>query len=126
MTDPMENASATDSRTARISDSIVREVSTDEAVGMVLAHDLTRIVPGEFKGRLFRKGHVVTDEDIPKLKDIGKENLYVIELAKTDLHEDDVRFRRDAAIKTVRKVPVSGRDNRSHHAMPTGDVMSFQ
>ncbi|WP_027087646.1 molybdopterin-binding protein [Cohnella panacarvi] len=98
MTGPLENEPATHSRTARISDSIVREVSTDDAVGMVLAHDLTQIVPGEFKGRLFRKGHVVTSEDIPKLKDIGKENLYVVELASTDLHEDDAAHRMAVAL----------------------------
>ena len=94
MTEPSDNAS----RTALISDSTVREVKTDDAVGMVLAHDLTQIVPGQFKGRLFRKGHVVTTEDIPKLKDIGKENLYVIELASTDLHEDDAAHRMAIAL----------------------------
>lgn len=93
MTDPMENMAASDSRTARISDSIVREVKTEDAVGTVLAHDLTQIVPGQFKGRLFRKGHIVTNEDISRLKDIGKENLFVIELAATDLHEDDAAHR---------------------------------
>ncbi|MFD0671365.1 molybdopterin-binding protein [Cohnella sp. GCM10027633] len=65
---------------------------------MVLAHDLTQIVPGQFKGRLFRKGHVVAKDDIPKLKDIGKEHLYVIELASTDLHEDDAAERMAVAL----------------------------
>lgn len=81
-----------------ISSSLLREVKVEDAVGMVLAHDLTQIVPGEFKGRLFRKGHVVVSEDIPKLKDIGKENLYVIELAESDLHEDDAAERMAAAL----------------------------
>lgn len=40
-------------------------IETKDAVGHVLCHDLTRIVPGEFKGAQFRKGHVVTEEDIP-------------------------------------------------------------
>ncbi|MFC5405058.1 molybdopterin-binding protein [Cohnella soli] len=78
---------------ARIGDSIVREVKVEDAIGMVLAHDLTQILPGTFKGRLFRKGHRVSAEDIPKLKDIGKEHLYAIEMANTDLHEDDAAFR---------------------------------
>ncbi|WP_373230737.1 molybdopterin-binding protein [Cohnella sp.] len=81
-----------------ISSSILREVKVEDAVGMVLAHDLTQILPGQFKGRLFRKGHVVVSEDIPKLKDIGKENLYVIELAEDDLHEDDAAGRMAVAL----------------------------
>ncbi|TFE27232.1 molybdopterin-binding protein [Cohnella luojiensis] len=81
-----------------LSSSLLREVKVEEAVGMVLAHDLTQILPGQFKGRLFRKGHVVVTEDIPKLKDIGKENLYVIELADTDLHEDDAALRMAVAL----------------------------
>lgn len=75
--------------TTVIGSSVLREVKVEDAVGMVLAHDLTQILPGTFKGRLFRKGHRVTEADIPKLKDIGKEHLYAIELAEGDLHEDD-------------------------------------
>ncbi|MFC5472215.1 molybdopterin-binding protein [Cohnella suwonensis] len=82
----------------RIGDSVVREVKVEDAVGMVLAHDLTQILPGSFKGRLFRKGHVVSAEDIPRLKDIGKEHLYAIELAETDLHEDDAAHRMAVAL----------------------------
>ncbi|WP_123041865.1 molybdopterin-binding protein [Cohnella candidum] len=75
--------------TTVIGSSVLREVKVEDAVGMVLAHDLTQILPGTFKGRLFRKGHRVAEADIPKLKDIGKEHLYAIELAEGDLHEDD-------------------------------------
>ncbi|WP_239618790.1 molybdopterin-binding protein [Cohnella mopanensis] len=85
-------------RSTVISSSVLREVKVEDAVGTVLAHDLTQIVPGEFKGRLFRKGHVVAIEDIPKLKDIGKEHLYVIELADSDLHEDDAALRMAVAL----------------------------
>lgn len=84
--------------TAAIGSSILREVKVEDAVGMVLAHDLTQILPGTFKGRLFRKGHRVTEEDIPRLKDIGKEHLYAIELAAGDLHEDEAALRMAAAL----------------------------
>jgi hypothetical protein len=43
------------------------KVPVENAVGMVLCHDITKIVPGQFKGRAFKKGHVVTEEDIPEL-----------------------------------------------------------
>lgn len=65
------------------------EVSVYDAIGLRLAHDLTQIIPGEFKGRLFKRGHLITKEDIPRLLDIGKEHIYVMEIGSDDLHEDD-------------------------------------
>lgn len=67
----------------------MHKVKVEEAVGMVLAHDITKIVPGEFKGAAFKKGHVVRPEDIPRLLDLGKEHLYVWEAKEGWLHEDD-------------------------------------
>ena len=55
----------------------------------VLCHDITQIIPGEFKGARFRKGHVIQPEDIPVLLSIGKENLYVWEKKPGILHEDE-------------------------------------
>ena len=54
-------------------------IRTEEAVGHVLCHDMTQIIPGVIKDAVFRKGHVVTEEDIPLLLSIGKEHLYVWE-----------------------------------------------
>lgn len=64
-------------------------IKTEEAVGQVLCHDMTRIIPGEYKGAAFRKGHIVTEEDIPVLLSMGKENLYIFELDEGMLHEND-------------------------------------
>ena len=66
-----------------------KAVPVDQAVGMVLAHDVTEIRRNEFKGQAFRKGHVIRQEDIPKLKQIGKEHLYTLTLSADELHEDD-------------------------------------
>ena len=71
----------------------MKVVPVQEAVGMVLCHDITQIIPGKFKGRAFKKGHVVKNEDIPKLLDIGKQNLYVWEINHELLHEDDAALR---------------------------------
>lgn len=49
-----------------------------DAVGTVLCHDITRILPGESKGPAFRKGHVIRKEDIPELLCVGKERIYVL------------------------------------------------
>ena len=64
-------------------------IKTEEAVGHVLCHDLTQIIRGEFKGPRYRKGHVVQPEDIPVLLSMGKEHLYVWELAPGMVHEND-------------------------------------
>lgn len=64
-------------------------IKTEEAVGQVLCHDMTQIIPGEYKGPRFRKGHIVTEEDIPVLLSMGKENLYIFELSEHQLHEND-------------------------------------
>lgn len=67
----------------------MKKIKTEEAVGHVLCHDLTRIIKGVEKGAAFRKGHVVTKEDIPKLLDMGKEHLYVWEKEEGMLHENE-------------------------------------
>ena len=64
-------------------------IKTEDAVGHVLCHDLTQIIPGEYKGARFKKGHIVTQEDIPVLLSMGKENLYIFEMDENTLHEND-------------------------------------
>ena len=64
-------------------------IKTEDAVGHVLCHDMTQIIKDKYKDARFRKGHVVTAEDIPVLLSMGKENLYVWELEPGMLHEDE-------------------------------------
>ena len=64
-------------------------IKTTEAVGHVLCHDMTQIIKGVTKDARFRKGHIVTEEDIPVLLSMGKENLYVWEKNENMLHEDE-------------------------------------
>lgn len=71
----------------------MKQIKIEDSVGCILSHDVTKIVPGEFKGRLFKKGHVIREEDIPKLLDIGKEHIYVWEPKKGQLHENDAAIR---------------------------------
>ena len=67
----------------------MRSVSVRQAQGMALCHDITRIVPGVCKEAAFRKGHIVTDEDIPVLLGLGKEHLHVWEPVPDAVHEDE-------------------------------------
>jgi hypothetical protein len=64
-------------------------VPVKEAVGMVLAHDITEIRPGQFKGRAFKKGHVIRSEDVCRLQRLGKENLFILRVAEDEMHEDE-------------------------------------
>ncbi|MCP4714613.1 MAG: molybdopterin-binding protein [Deltaproteobacteria bacterium] len=67
----------------------MKSVPVAEAVGMVLCHDITRIIPNKFKGPAFKKGHVIREEDIEELRDLGKEHIYVWDLQEGMLHEND-------------------------------------
>ncbi len=67
----------------------MKEIRTEDAVGHVLCHDITQIIKGVTKDAIFRKGHIVTEEDIPVLLSVGKKNLYVWEKDENLLHEDE-------------------------------------
>ena len=64
-------------------------IKTVDAVGQVLCHDITQIIKGVTKDAVFRKGHVIREEDIPVLLSVGKDNLYVWERDENMLHEDE-------------------------------------
>lgn len=66
----------------------MKKVPLKDAVGSDLAHDITEVRPGEFKGPAFRKGHRVCDEDICRLQRLGKNHLYLIDLENDELHEN--------------------------------------
>lgn len=67
----------------------MKKIPLDQAVGQVLAHDMTQIIPGKYKGPRFRKGHVVREEDLEILRSMGKENIYIWEKDAGMLHEDE-------------------------------------
>ncbi len=67
----------------------MKEIKTQDAAGLVLCHDITQILPGVIKDARFRKGHIVTEEDIPVLLSMGKEHLYVWEKTEGMLHENE-------------------------------------
>ena len=71
----------------------MRQVRVEDAVGQVLCHDMTQIIKDQYKDARFRKGHVVTEEDIPVLLSMGKEHLYVWEMTPGMVHENDAAER---------------------------------
>lgn len=68
---------------------MMKKIKTTGAVGHVLQHDITEIIPGEFKGRAFKKGHIITEEDIPHLLRLGKDHIFVFELGEDKIHENE-------------------------------------
>lgn len=67
----------------------MKQIKTEDAVGHILCHDMTQIIKGVRKDAIFRKGHVVKEEDIPVLLSIGKEHIYIWEQEEGMLHEND-------------------------------------
>lgn len=80
----------------------MKTIRTEEAIGQVLGHDLTQIIKGVSKGPRFKKGHVIREEDVPVLLEMGKEHIYILEVAEDEYHEED------AAKEIARKI--SGRN----------------
>lgn len=67
----------------------MKMVRTEDSVGHMLCHDITQIIPGVTKDAVFRKGHIVREEDIPLLLSVGKEHLYIWENSEHVIHEND-------------------------------------
>jgi len=68
-------------------------IPVEESVGMVLAHDMTEIIPGKSKGAAFKKGHIIKKEDIPRLLNMGKEHIFAMEYKDGEIHENDAAIR---------------------------------
>ena len=86
----------------------MRKVKVEEAVGLTLCHDLTEMRDG-FKGPAFRRGHVITEADIPHMLDIGKRTVFVWEENAGEIHEED------AALRMAAMAPVEG----AHYTAPS-------
>ncbi|MDF2877403.1 MAG: molybdopterin binding protein [Clostridia bacterium] len=69
------------------------KVKVEEAIGTVLAHDLTQVIPEEFKGVRYKKGYIIQEKDIDILKSMGKYHLNIIHLNEDELHEDEAAAR---------------------------------
>ena len=67
----------------------MKKIPVSEAVGSILCHDITQIIPGVIKDRAFKKGHIIKEEDVPLLLSIGKENIFVWEKKEGYLHENE-------------------------------------
>ena len=90
-------------------------IPVEDAIGMILPHDITEIVEGDFKGAAFRKGHIIRAEDIEHLKRLGKDNIYVIRLEPHQIHEDEAALLMADALAgpgtRISERPVEGKMN---------------
>jgi len=68
---------------------MIKKIRVEDAIGKPLLHDLTAILDSGFKGVRFKRGHVIREEDIDDLKNIGKDHIYVGSLDKNQVHEED-------------------------------------
>ena len=87
-------------------------IETKNAVGHILCHDLTQIIPGEYKGARFRKGQILTEDDIPVLLSMGKEHLYVWEMREGVLHENEAAERLCAILMNEKMTRTEAREGK--------------
>lgn len=91
----------------------ITQITLEEAIGKPLAHDLTQIdATRGIKGARFKKGQIVTQEDLPVLRDMGKEHLSILELEPGEMHEDDAAYALCEALRgenCVATAPEEGR-----------------
>lgn len=96
----------------------MRRVEVADAVGLPLGHDITEINSEQkIKRVAFRRGHVIKAEDIPRLLDLGKSAIFVVEAGDTDIHEDD------AALKVA---PLAAGTNIDHDEEPREGKINFR
>lgn len=86
----------------------MKKIRVEEAVGMTLCHDITAMRDG-FKGAAFKRGHVIREEDIPEMLDIGKQTVFIWEDNAGEIHEED------AALRMAEMAPVDG----AHYTAPS-------
>ena len=67
----------------------MKKVNVEDAIGMVLCHDMTQIIPGEYKDARFTKGHIIKEKDIPVLLSMGKKHIFVYEVDENMMYEND-------------------------------------
>ena len=93
---------------------MISRVRVEEAIGMTLAHDITKVVPGSFKGPAFRRGHTIKEEDVAEFLRIGKEHVFIMELDEGQIHEEEAALRIARAVMgpgLVQSEPKEGRIN---------------
>lgn len=93
----------------------MKKINVENAVGLELCHDITAMRDG-FKGAAFKRGHIIEEEDIPKLLDLGKRTVFVWEANAGEIHEED------CALRMAAMAPVEG----AHYSGPSeGKVLLF-
>lgn len=86
----------------------MKKIAVEQAVGMTLCHDITKMVDG-FKGAAFKRGHVIRPEDVEELLNIGKKSVFIWEENAGEIHEED------CALRMAAMAPVAG----AHYTAPS-------
>jgi molybdenum cofactor synthesis domain-containing protein len=79
---------------------MLKKVRVEAAIGLTIGHDITKVIPGKFKGPVFRRGHIIRQEDIPELLSIGKKHVYIIEEEEGWVHEEEAALRIAKAVSS--------------------------
>jgi hypothetical protein len=72
---------------------MMKKIKIEDAIGTVLGHDVTQIIPGKYKGPRFKKGYRIRKEDVPEFLKIGKEHVFIMDIRPGIIHEDEAALR---------------------------------
>ena len=86
----------------------MKKVPVEQAVGLPLCHDITAMYDG-FKGAAFRRGHIIAPEDVEKLLNLGKKQVFIWEENAGEIHEEE------AALRLAAMAPVAN----AHYVGPS-------
>jgi len=100
-----------------------KKVKLDKAIGLAIAHDMTKVIPGKFKGPYFRRGHIIRQEDIPELISMGKEHIYVIEEEEGWVHEEEAALRIAKAVSSPDMQLTSPKEGRVNISSATHGLL---
>lgn len=93
----------------------MKKIAVRDAIGLTLCHDITAMKDG-FKGALFKRGHVIQEEDVEELLNIGKRTVFIWEENAGEIHEEE------CALRMAAMAPVEG----AHYEGPSeGKVLLF-
>jgi hypothetical protein len=90
----------------------LKKVNIEDAIGLILAHDITEIIPGKKKDVAFRRGRIIEKDDVERLLDLGKRHIFIFEKGEKGIHEDEAGMRIAQSIMDDNMEPVPPKEGK--------------
>ena len=90
----------------------MKKVKVEDAPGLVLAHDITEIIPGKKKDVAFKRGRIIERDDVEKLLDLGKRHVFIFNKGEKGIHEDEAGMRIARSVIDGNMEPVPAKEGK--------------